>query len=330
MESAQLPVALLFPGQGAQHPRMAAGLYGHDEVFTEAMDAAFALLLERGPHIRAQWLSREPGPEYDDVTVAQPLLYAVNHALGRMVLSWGVVPVGMLGHSVGEFAAATLAAVVDFADGMRLMRDRVHLFADTPPGGMLAVAASVAEVSDVLGAGVYLAAVNASRQLLLAGEVGPLEWATRVLRGRGLVCKDALARQAFHSPVVQPAVEKSRLGWGSTNLAAPKLNVYSAYTRDRLTEKTATNPDFWATQPAETVHFAPALDRLLADHECLLIEAGPGNSLSMLARRHPRVVKGRTRVMPLLPERHLSDHADRVCVADAEQFLRRTAPLAHA
>jgi acyl transferase domain-containing protein len=324
-----LPVALVFPGQGAQHPRMAAGLYRHCEVFTHAMNEAFSLLGERGRRIRAHWLAVEPPPDYDDVTIAQPLLYAVDHALGLTVLSWGVRPVALLGHSVGELAAATLAGVIDFADGMRLMRDRIDLFADTPPGGMLAVAASVDEVRDQLRGGVYLAAVNATRQLLLAGERAPLDRTADTLRERGMVCVDVLARQAFHSPLVGGAVAASRPGWHDTKLAAPKIDLYSAYAPDVLTAETACDPDFWAAQPERPVQFAPALDRLLADHRCLLVEAGPGTSLTLLARRHPAVTRGGSRVVSLLPDRHHGDVADRVSIANAQEVLRHHGAPCH-
>ncbi|MCZ9337655.1 acyltransferase domain-containing protein, partial [Streptomyces sp. TRM76130] len=93
------------------------------------MDEAFELLGEEGERLRDAWLSHRPPDTYDDVTVAQPLLYAVGLALGRLVLSWGVRPVAMLGHSVGELVAATLAGVLDAEDGFRLMRGRIRQFA---------------------------------------------------------------------------------------------------------------------------------------------------------------------------------------------------------
>ncbi|MFI6805478.1 acyltransferase domain-containing protein [Streptomyces luteogriseus] len=305
------PVVLMFAGQGAQHPRMAAGLHGHDETFTAWMDEAFRLLGPDGPRLRERWLAPAPAPEYDDVTVAQPLLYAVGHALGRMLLEHGLRPAALFGHSVGELVAATLAGVLEFADGMRLMRDRMALFADTPPGGMLAVAASVDEVADVLGPTVHLAAVNAARQLLLSGERAPLDEAARVLTGRGLVCQDVRARQAFHSPVVAPAVDASLPAWHAVRLAAPRLPLYSAYTRGLLDTDRARDPMFWARQPAETVHFAPTLTTVLDDHPgCLLVEAGPGNSLSTLARRQRAIAGRNSAVLPLLPDRTRGDEAD--------------------
>ncbi|MFD3735162.1 acyltransferase domain-containing protein [Streptomyces sp. NPDC058632] len=320
-------VALLLPGQGAQHPRMAAGLYGHEEAFTHWMDEAFRLLGPDGGRLRRAWLAEQPSLQYDDVTVAQPLLYAVDHALGRMLLEWGVQPVALLGHSVGELAAATLVGVVDLADGVRMMRERVDLFARTPPGGMLAVSASLDEVADVLRADVYLAAVNASRQLLLAGEREPLRAAARTLHERGTVCREVLARQAFHSPVVEDAVKASLPGWRSVRLYLPRLTLYSAYTKGVLTAEQALDPEFWAGQASGTVHFAPTLTALLAAHDCLLVEAGPGNSLTMLARRRTAVIEGHSAVLPLLPDRHRGDEADRRAVRAVRTALLPTAHL---
>ncbi|MEV7289261.1 acyltransferase domain-containing protein [Streptomyces sp. NPDC093252] len=319
-------VALLLPGQGAQHPRMAAGLYGHEEAFTHWMDEAFRLLGADGPRLRRAWLAERPSPDHDDVTVAQPLLYAVGHALGRMLLEWGVRPVALLGHSVGEFAAATLAGVVDLADGVRMMRERVELFARTPPGGMLAVSAAPDEVADLLRGGVYLAAVNASRQVLLAGERAPLAGAARALHARGTVCREVPARQAFHSPVVEGAVKASLPGWRSVRLHPPRLTLYSAYTEAVLTPDQALDPEFWASQASGTVRFAPTLTALLAAHDCLLVETGPGNTLTMLARRRTPVTEGRSAVLPLLPDRHRGDGADREAAARAHAALRPSAP----
>ncbi|MEU7002735.1 acyltransferase domain-containing protein [Nonomuraea sp. NPDC046570] len=320
-------VALLFTGQGTQHLRMAAGLYGTEESFTTWMDRTFELFGAVGPRLREQWLATEPSPMFDDVSVAQPLLYAVNHALGRMLLGWGVRPVALLGHSAGELAAATLAGVFDFADGVRLMRGRIGQFADTPPGGMLAVAASVDDVADVLPLGAHVAAVNASRQVLLSGALGPLREAARVLAARGVVCREVPARQAFHSPLVASAATAALPDWQAVRLRPPRLTLYSAYTGGLLDDLTAVDPAFWADQAVATVYFGPALTRLLADHDCLLVECGPGNSLSTLARRQPAVISRSSAVQPLLPDRPRGDVADLRAVAEARRRLRSEGAL---
>jgi len=320
--TAPRPVVLLFPGQGAQQPRMAAGLYGSLDVFTDVMDTAFSLLGDDGPPIRADWLAPGSPEALDDVTRAQPLLYAVGYALGRVVESWGIEPSAMLGHSVGELVAATLAGVLDFGDGMRLMRDRMLVFADTPPGGMLAVAASAAQAAAYLSGQVAIAAVNGPRQVLLAGPADQLGVVERRLRADQVTCRMAKARQAFHSPAVADATARSAAGWAATRLRTPRRTVYSAYLGDVLSDERARDPRFWAGQPAEPVLFGPTLDRLLGRGDVLLVEAGPGQGLSALARRHPAVAAGRSAVLPMLPVRAGNAAEDRHSVATTAAHLR--------
>lgn len=315
------PVVLLLPGQGAQRPRMAAGLYEQDETFTYWMDQAFAHFQEDGPRLRREWLAGTPSAGFDDVTTAQPLLYAVNFALAKMVLGWGVGPAALLGHSVGEFTAAAIAGVLDFADGARLMISRVRSFCDTPPGGMLAVASSVAEIADLLGPDVHLAAVNSSRQLLLAGERPALDKAARQLEDRGITCRDVLARQAFHSPVVDDAVRATLPAFATIALRPPRITLYSAYTKTVLSDGLAVKGEFWAWQAARTVYFAPTLTELLSQLDCLLLETGPGDGLTRVARRQRRVAEGHSMARSLLPGGVPDDAAVLASAAEARQLV---------
>jgi acyl transferase domain-containing protein len=321
-------VALLFPGQGAQYPRMAAGLYGHVDVFTSVMDEAFDSLGELGATVRAEWLAERRSPLFDDVTRAQPLLYAVNYALGRMVLDWGVEPAALLGHSVGELVAATLADVLSFADGMAMMRDRVRQYADTPPGGMLAVAASAAVITPLLTGQLAIAAINAPQQTLVAGADAELAALATALRARDITCLTTRANQAFHSPVVAGAAARSVAAWRSIGLAAPRWPIYSSHLGAVLRPEHATDPVFWAHQPATTVRFWPTLDLLLrTEDDLLLVEVGPGQGLTMIARRHPAITDGRSAAVPLLPDRATGSDADRDAVRLA---ARRIADEGHA
>jgi acyl transferase domain-containing protein len=318
------PVALLFPGQGAQQARMAAGLYEHEQsaAFTAVMDAAFGLLGDDGPRVRADWLAPGPADLLDDVTRAQPLLYAIGCALGRLVESWGIEPAALLGHSAGEMVAATMAGVLAFEDAIRLMRDRMRIFADSPPGGMLAVAASPGELAPYLSGEVALAAVNGPRQALLAGPGRPLAAAERQLRADGVTCRRARARQAFHSPAVADAVARSASGWAATPLRAPERTVYSACLGGILPDGQARDPGFWASQAGRPVLFGPTLDRLLRDGDFLLVEAGPGQGLSALARRHRQVAAGRSAVTAMLPARAGDPAEDRAAARAAAERLR--------
>lgn len=318
---------MLFPGQGSQYPKMAAGLYGRVAVFTEILDQAFELLGDRGAAIREEWLADGQAPLFDDVTRAQPLLYAVDYALGRTVLDWGVEPVAMLGHSVGEMVAATLAGVLTFRDGVQLMLDRVRQYADTPAGGMLAVAASVDEVTPFLTGTLAVAAVNAAQQTMVAGARDELAAVTQTLRAAGFTCMPARARQAFHSPVVADASARSVDAWRSVRLCPPRRPVYSAHLRALLDVERATDPVFWAMQPATTVYFWPTLDLLLRNEEnLLLVEAGPGQGLTTLARRHPAVSSGHCDTVALLPARAGGPAADLDALWAAAERIKTEVP----
>ncbi|MFI6577774.1 acyltransferase domain-containing protein [Nocardiopsis sp. NPDC050513] len=315
------PIALMFPGQGAQQVRMAAGLYGPNAAFTATMDEAFALFGPEGAAIRADWLG-EGGPggdaareRFDDVTRAQPLLYSVGYALGRAVLDLGLEPAALVGHSVGELVAATLAGVLDFEAGVALIRDRIDVLADSAPGAMLAVAASAADLTPYLRGDVVVGAVNAPWQTLLAGPAEEVHSVRADLRADGFTCRLARSRQAFHSPALDGAVEGTVRAWSRVDLRAPRLPVYSAGLGGRLTADRARDPEFWARQLSGPVLFWPALDQLLHDHDVLLLEAGAGQGLSALARRHPAVADGRSAVVPLLPARP-RDVADDLAVFD--------------
>ncbi|MFC1437661.1 acyltransferase domain-containing protein [Streptacidiphilus sp. N1-10] len=303
-------VALLFPGQGAQQPRMAVGLYRADPSFAARVDRVLALWGAEGRAIRRDWLSDAPRIPLDDLRRAQPLLFAVDWALGRTVLDWGVRPDALLGHSVGEVAAAVLAGVLTLEDAAALMADRVRHLAAAPPGGMLAVAAPVAELEPLLGPDVVVGAVNGPRQVVLAGAEAPLAATEAELRRRGLSCRRARTVSAFHSPVVARAAALSLSALQTTLLRPPHLPLHSGYTAGLLTDDQAVDPTFWAGQPAAPVLFGPALDRLLTAGPLLLVEAGPAQGLTMLAKRHPAVASGRSAAVAMLPARPADGDAE--------------------
>lgn len=297
------PVALMFPGQGAQQPRMAAGLYRACPVFTDAIDEVLGCFGADGPRLRAAWLATGPAADIHASRRAQPLLFAVSYALGRMVLSWGLRPVALLGHSVGEIAAATLAAVFDVTEAAKLVKERVAAAAKAPPGGMLAVAASMAEILPLLGDHVAIAAVNAPRQTVLAGLTGPLAAARERLRAAGFICRPLQCDVAYHSPAATELATGALPALTRMALRPPALPVYSGYTARRLTAETAGDPGFWARHATRPVLFWPALDTLLSDADVLLIDASAGQSLTAAARRHPYIASGRSDVLGLLPAR---------------------------
>ncbi|MFJ8043432.1 acyltransferase domain-containing protein [Kitasatospora sp. NPDC096147] len=305
------PAALLFPGQGAQQPGMGVGLYRSHPGFRARMDEVLELWHSRGFDLRADWLAGACTPEADGIRVAQPLLYALNWAVGRTVLDAGVRPAALLGHSVGEVAAATLAGVFEPAEAVGLMADRITHLDGTPRGGMLAVLATPEELAPYLTRDVVVGAVNAPRQVLVSGPDPELGEVEARLRADGFTARRSRAHNPFHSPVLTEAALRALPGLARLTIREPRLPLYSGYEPGPLTGERVLGLRYWALQPARPVLFGPALDGLLAERDLLLAEAGPGQGLTALVRRHPAVTRGGSRSVSLLPARPGTPEAER-------------------
>ncbi|MBB1244131.1 acyltransferase domain-containing protein [Streptomyces durbertensis] len=306
------PVALLLPGQGSQHTGMGRGLYGRHPVFSSAVDAVLAHWGEEGDRIRADWLSDgEPAIPVDDVRRAQPLLFAMDYALAKVVLSWGVRPVALLGHSAGELVAATLSGVVPLADAVSMVRARVRAAVRIPAGGMLAVAAEEGRLRPYLRGDVGIAAVNANQQVMLAGSADELQRTGERLRADGFTVVTVPATSPFHSPAMAPASDEVERDYLGLSFREPALPLYSGYTGHLMTAEDAHSARFWARQITDTVYFRDALEELLAADDVLLVEAGPRQTLTAFARRHRAVRIGASAALALSPARAGDPEAER-------------------
>lgn len=294
---------LLLPGQGAQYQGMGTGLYRDEPDFAAAADEVFRAMGATGDALRADWLAARPARPMDDVTRSQPLLFTLDYALGRVLLARGVQCRALLGHSIGEVAAATLAGVFTLDDAVRLVLDRVADLESAPAGGMLAVAASVAELAGKLPPGVDVGAVNAPRQTVVAGPAEALARAAAALREAGFVCAPVPSRTPFHCAALEPVVRTGLRTLSGTRLEPPRIPMVSGYTAGRLDAPTVTDPGYWARHPVDPVMFWPALETALASGARLLVECGPGQGLITLARRHPAVRSGQVEVLALLGPR---------------------------
>ncbi|GIH19619.1 type I polyketide synthase [Rugosimonospora africana] len=309
------PVAFLFPGQGSQHAGMAAGLYGRDPVFTAELDRVHSLVEAAGVPARRVW---RDGTDADllDTAVAQPLLFAVEYALAQMWRSWGITASALLGHSLGELVAAAVAEIIPLPDAVAMAVARGRAMAAAPPGAMLAVNASLAEIGE-LPPEVTVAACNGPKQTVLAGPEPAITDLSAALAGRRLAGVRLRTANAFHSPLMAPAVREFAAGLDGLVAKEPAVPVFSAATAAPLTAHEAGQPSFWADQIQRPVMFAAALDALAAGRDWLLLEVGPGQALTSVLRRHPAVEAGGHDVVATLPRRSGGPEADLRCALTA-------------
>lgn len=314
------------PGQGAQYPGMGSGLYQAVPAFSAILDKVFDVMGQAGDDLRSDWLAADPVLPIDHVCRSQPLLFAIDYSLGKLFMTMGQRPAVLLGHSIGELAAATLAGVVALEDAVRVLQHRVGQLARAPKGGMVAVAASREEIGPYLGCGVDIAAINAPRQTVISGTDEGLRTTSDVLRGKGFTLAPVFSLIPFHSAVLQPVVNDAGPLLSSLPLRPPQITMISGYTGRNLTGTEATDPMYWARHPVDPVLFWPALQALLANGPCLLVECGPGQGLITLARRHRDVRTGRSEVMSLIGSQGDGPDGEAGHFAAAAERLRLSLP----
>ena len=298
-EGRDRPVAFLFPGQGTQYPGMTAGLYATEPVFREQIDlAAEALAGELEWDLRDLLYPSDQGSEeaaarLTRTATAQPALFAVEHALARLWMSWGVRPEAMLGHSVGEYVAACLAGVFSPEDGLALVAARGRLMDELPPGGMLTVHLPEEEVRRMLDGGLSIAAVNAPRMCVVSGPLDDIEAFSALLAEQGIESQRLRTSHAFHSTMVEPVLDRFAERVATVRLNPPGLRYLSNVTGTWIDPKEAIRPAYWVKHLRREVRFSEGVRALLSLPDLVFLEVGPGDALGALVRQHPESA-GRT------------------------------------
>jgi phthiocerol/phenolphthiocerol synthesis type-I polyketide synthase E len=286
-------VAFLFPGQGTQYAGMARELYADEPVFRAELDRCLTLF---APHLDGDLRAALfPPPEeaekaaerLEQTALAQPALFAVEYALARTLMAWGLVPHAMAGHSIGEYVAACVAGVFTLEDATALVAARGRLMQATPHGAMLAVFLPEDETKALLDDDLCVAAVNSASLCVVAGPVQAVERLRERLASSGVGCRRLHTSHAFHSPLVEGAVHPFREEVRKIRLHPPRIPFSSNVSGTWIEDAQATDPGYWGTHLRSAVRFADNLSALLADPDLLLLEVGPGQSLSNFVRQHP-------------------------------------------
>jgi len=298
------PVVFLFPGQGSQYPGMGEELYSSEPVFREVVDRAVEVLRpELGLDLRevlfpidgGDGAGQENAARLQRTELAQPALFTFGVALARLWTSWGVRPAALVGHSVGELAAACVAGVFSLDDGLRLVAARGRLMAEQPPGSMLGVALDEDELAPYLERrpSLSLAAVNAPRACVVSGPGDDVEELAAALAAVDVETRPLHTSHAFHSAAMDPVVESFAEAVRAVPRSAPSIPVISTVTGAPLTAEEAADPAYWGRQARLPVRFASALGSLLEGGlqgvgEVAVVEVGPGRTLATFCKQHPR------------------------------------------
>ncbi|MFJ8476082.1 acyltransferase domain-containing protein [Kitasatospora sp. NPDC094011] len=289
------PVVFTFPGNGGQHLGMARELYRVDARFRADIDACSRhVLAEQGLDPR-----RLVDPAADDEEqvrrelalgiIAQTGVFVVEYALARAFARWGVRPSAVVGHSLGAYAAACVAGVFSFPDAVELVGKRTELLAGLKPGAMAAVRLPEADLIPLLPDGVGIAAISGPDQVSVSGPRDLVERFVEEAAAAGHEVRLLRIPGAGHSSLVDPVLDEFEAFVAGVELHEPSVPVVSDTTGTWADPGAITTPGYWREHMRRTVRYHDVLDTLAGIPHAVLLECGPGTSLSSLARRHPRL-----------------------------------------
>lgn len=301
---------LLFPGGGAQYPGMGRALYARERSFAQTVDEGLSYLpAAMGARIRDLWFgsSADAAKGFLRPSLQLPAILIIEVALARLWQSWGLEPAALIGHSMGEYAAACISGVMPFDRAVRLVQLRGELFDEITGGGMLSVQLAADRLQVRLPETLDIAVINAPELCVVSGPDGELEAFRQALVADGIEATRVPINVAAHSRMLQPILDRFEAFLRDTPLARPQIPIVSNLTGTWMTPAEATDPLYYVKHLRSTVRFADGLATLAADKTRLHIECGPGRTLSSLAKAQGIDANAIVNSLPHADE-HVDDH----------------------
>ncbi|HEY0603583.1 MAG TPA: SDR family NAD(P)-dependent oxidoreductase [Herpetosiphonaceae bacterium] len=297
-EGEERAIIFMFSGQGSQYPQMIRELYAAEPQFRAIVDECCTLLK---PHLGLDLRSiLSPGDaqangnghaaasdaELSQTWLTQPALFVSEYALAKLWMAWGLQPQAMIGHSIGEYVAATLAGVFSLEDALKLVATRGKLMQSLPHGAMLTVPLSEAAIAPYLGSELSIAAINEAERTVVSGTEAAIDALAEQLRAAGHESRRLHTSHAFHSPMMDAILDEFTACVQATARHAPELRFISNVTGTWITAEQATDPSYWTMHLRQAVRFADGIAVLMQEQHPVFLEVGPGQTLATLVRRH--------------------------------------------
>ncbi|YAF94021.1 MAG: SDR family NAD(P)-dependent oxidoreductase [Nodularia sp. CChRGM 3473] len=307
-------VAFMFTGLGTQYVDMGWELYQTEPTFRDRLDYCCQYLQPllnldlrdllyphrqqkstnssksqppSGLNLR-QMLGREAEPDnattqqLNQTCYTQPAMFVIEYALAQLWMSWGIRPVSMIGYSIGEYVAATLAGVLSLEDALTLVAQRAQMIQTLPEGAMLAVPLSEIEVRPLLKEKLTLSAINGLKLCVIAGDTEAVAELTSHLTDKGVVCRCLQTSHAFHSQMMQPISSNLTELVKTIKFQPPQIPYISNVTGNWITAAQATDPNYWTQHLCQPVRFADGIKELWKKHTPIFLEVGVGQTLTSL------------------------------------------------
>jgi len=284
-------VVFMFPGQGSQYVGMGADLHRDQPVFKEELDRCANILVPSLDGLDLRDILYPPAGKTKEAEelliqtrITQPALFAIEYALAKLWMSWGIQPAALTGHSLGEYVAACLAGVFSLEDALALVAERGRLIQSLPRGSMLAVSMPETELKKILPPGLSIAGVNGPLQCVVSGPVPDIDAFSATLTAAGKPGRPLHTSHAFHSAMMDPVVPTFAERVRRVKRGEPTIPFVSNVTGEWITPADAVDPQYWARHLRQAVRFADGIRVLLQNKSAVFLEVGPGTTLSALTK----------------------------------------------
>ncbi|RCX18351.1 amino acid adenylation domain-containing protein [Anaerobacterium chartisolvens] len=325
------PIAFMFTGLGDQYPDMASELYHNEEEFRRHVDnCAEILKSELGMDIRKvlfpgrqdrkrNTVGSEPtfdmkrilgrgqsSKDESENILSQPsmaylAIFAIEYAAAKLLMDWGIRPQAMMGHSIGEYVAACLSGVFSLEDALKLVSRRGKLIETLLGGAMLVVMLSEEKIQPLLSDGLSISSINGPKVCVVAGTAEKVAELEQLLLEQGIACRRVQSTHAFHSEMMEPIMGAYAEVLKVVKLNMPEIPFISNVTGTWISKEQAIDPKYWVSHLRQPVRLSDSIQELLKDTSRILLEIGPGHTLSSAAIQHPAGKGAAERVLSSLP-----------------------------